>query len=83
MVYKDEIDPNLDKMIKICENSVYEAINICKPGIKISEIGCKIEEIVNKEGFYVDKYFRGHGISKHLHMLPLVTHNKNNDDLIL
>lgn len=34
--------------------------------------------IAEKEGFFVDEYFGGHGIGKYLHMKPLITHCKNN-----
>lgn len=70
-------------MIKCCENSVYEAINICKPGVTFSKIGEKITEVAHKEGFHVDEYFCGHGISKHLHMKPLIQHCINNNSLLM
>lgn len=37
-----------------------------------------ISNIAEKEGFYVDENFGGHGIGKSLHMKPLILHSRNN-----
>ena len=36
-----------------------------------------IRQIAEKEGFYVDENFGGHGIGKSLHMKPLILHSLN------
>jgi len=43
MVYKGNIDPKSKKLIETVEKATYEAIEICKPGKKLCEIGKKIE----------------------------------------
>ena len=36
--------------------------------------------IANKEGFFVDNLFCGHGIGDYLHCKPTIVHNKNNSN---
>lgn len=42
-----------------------------------------IRDIAWKEGFYVDENFCGHGIGKHMHMLPQIIHTYNNSREII
>ena len=83
MVSIGKISPIKKKLIEVTKKSLELGISICKPNIKISEIGKIIENYVKKEGFYICKEFSGHGIGKSIHMLPIVKHYNNNDDLIL
>ena len=55
-----------------------KAIDICKPGVKISEIGNVIGEYIEQEGFSVVRNYIGHGIGKLFHTFPNVLHYKNN-----
>jgi len=83
MVSLGKISPLKKKLIEVTKKSLYLGISICKPNIKISEIGKIIENYVKKEGFFICKEFCGHGIGKSIHMLPVIKHYNNNDDLIL
>ena len=83
MVSIGKISPLKKKLIEVTKKSLYLGISICKPNIKISEIGKIIENYVKKEGFFICKEFCGHGIGSSIHMLPIVKHYNNNDDLIL
>ena len=83
MVSIGKINPLKKKLIEVTKKSLYLGISICKPNIKISEIGKIIENYVKKEGFFICKEFCGHGIGSSIHMLPIVKHYNNNDDLIL
>lgn len=58
-------------------------IDACKVGNKFSLIGQKISEVAQNEGFFVDEYFCGHGIGKFLHMKPLISHNINEESLVM
>ena len=56
-----------------------KAIDICKPGVKISEIGNVIGEYIEQEGFSVVRNYIGHGIGKLFHTFPNVLHYKKNN----
>jgi len=75
---------DIKKLIRVTRECMYKAINMCKPGVKISKIGEIIEEHASKFSYTVCNEFCGHGVGKELHMKPLVRHNNNdfNDDIM-
>ena len=64
-------------LVKATYNCMNMAIDICKPGVKFSEIGEIIEDYIKKEGFSVVKSYTGHGICKLFHTIPTIYHFKN------
>ena len=68
-----------NNLIDTTYNSMMNAIKILKPGIKLGDIGHKIQSFVEEKGFSVVKDFCGHGISTVFHEAPNVLHygNKN------
>eukprot|EP01035_Chromulina_nebulosa_P017924 gene17924-23545_t len=78
-----EGDSNLEHLIKTTQQALDNAIEICKPGAKLSDIGKTIENFANENNFQVIHEFCGHGTGKYLHMLPFVCHYNNTDDLKL
>ena len=73
------VDKKGKKLVEKTYNSLMKAIDICKPGVKISEIGNVIGEYIEQEGFSVVKNYIGHGIGKLFHTLPNVLHYKKNN----
>ena len=73
------VDKKGKKLVEKTYNSLMKAIDICKPGVKISEIGNVIGEYIEQEGFSVVKNYIGHGIGKLFHTLPSVLHYKKNN----
>ncbi|AKC60436.1 type I methionyl aminopeptidase [Blochmannia endosymbiont of Camponotus (Colobopsis) obliquus] len=71
------------KLCKITEKSLYAAIFIIKPGIRLREIGKTIQQIIEKEKFSVVREYCGHGIGKNFHEEPQVLHYDNHDDSII
>ena len=57
-----------------------EAIKICKPGVRYSEIGGVIEDYVTERGFDTSRQFIGHGIGRAFHTIPNVFHHHNNQN---
>ena len=53
------------------------AVDMCKPGVKYSEIGGVIEDIASAKGFSSVKEFCGHGVGRLFHTTPSVLHYKN------
>ena len=55
---------------------MFVGIDQCKPGVQFSKIGETIQDYANAHGYHVNEEFGGHGIAHHLHMPPLVHHQK-------
>lgn len=62
------------ELVDITYNSMMNAISICKPGLKLSEIGKIIQTMCEREGFSVVRDFCGHGTGKIFHDEPQVLH---------
>ena len=73
-----KVDNKGKKLVETTYNSLMKAIEICKPGVKFSEIGNVIGEYAEGEGFSVVRNFQGHGIGKLFHTLPNVPHYRKN-----
>ena len=73
-----KVDNKGKKLVEATYNSLMKAIDICKPGVKFSEIGNVIGEYIEKEGYGVVRNYMGHGICKLFHTLPNVPHYKKN-----
>ena len=73
------------ELVDITYNSMMNAISICRPGVKLSEIGKIIQTMCEKEGFSVVRDFCGHGTGKIFHDAPQVLHyySEENDKVIL
>ena len=63
-----------NNLIDTTYEAMMKAIRILKPGIKLGDIGCKIQTYVEKKGFSVVRDFCGHGISNVFHEAPNVLH---------
>ena len=72
-----KVHPEIHKLSKITRESMFVAIEACKPGMKFSQIGELITDYAESFGYFVNEEFGGHGIAHHLHMAPLVHHNRN------
>lgn len=66
-------------LLKHTEKSLYEAIDIIKPGVKIGDIGNVIAAYAKKHKLSVIKELAGHGVGKELHEEPMIPNygNKN------
>jgi len=63
-----------NNLIDATYESMIGAIRILKPGLKLGDIGHKIQSYVEDKGFSVVKDFCGHGISKVFHEPPNILH---------
>lgn len=57
-------------LLEHTEKSLYEGLNVIKPGMKIGDIGYAIEQYALKHKLGVVKELVGHGVGKHLHESP-------------
>jgi len=61
-----------EKLITVTEKALAEAINVLRPGGRLSDIGAAIEGTVKKAGFQVIKNLTGHGVGFELHEDPTI-----------
>ena len=74
-----EIDNDKKKLLEYTEASLFEGLNMVKPGNKIGDIGYAIETYAKAHNLGVVKELVGHGVGKNLHEQPDVPNygNKN------
>ena len=60
------------RLIRVTEESFYEAIKVAKPNNRVGDIGNAVENFVISNGFSVVKDYVGHGVGPHLHEDPEV-----------
>ena len=69
-----EISVKAKNLIDATYESLMNAIQILRPGIKLGDIGYEIQSLVEPRGFTVVRDFCGHGISNTFHEPPNVLH---------
>ncbi|NDE63579.1 MAG: methionyl aminopeptidase [Chlamydiae bacterium] len=65
------------RVVQASYESLKTAINICKPGAKLSQIGFQIQSVANSLGCSVVHQFVGHGIGCQFHEEPAIYHYAN------
>ncbi len=69
-----EISVKAKNLIDATYQSLMNAIEILKPGVKLGDIGHEIQTYVEEKGFSVVRDFCGHGISNIFHEPPNILH---------
>jgi len=65
------VDPEDQKLMDVCEESMWHGIAAGKNGAKLSDIGSAIEEYINSQGKYgILREYGGHGIGTEMHQEP-------------
>ncbi len=65
-----KISDEINKLLKVTENALYQGIRQAKVGNRLSDISYAIQSHVEKNGFSVVRALVGHGIGRHLHEDP-------------
>lgn len=60
------------KLLRVTDESLYKAIEMVKPGGRVSDIGHAVQAHVEAHGFSVVREFVGHGIGQQMHEDPQV-----------
>jgi methionyl aminopeptidase len=68
----DGILPELAKLLKVTEQSLYLGIEAARVGNTIGDVGSAVQQLVEANGFSVVREFVGHGIGTRLHEDPQV-----------
>lgn len=67
-----EISDEAKALMKSTEESLYLAIDMAKPGVRLGDIGHAIQKHNEDKGYSIVKQFVGHGVGKNLHEDPEV-----------
>jgi methionyl aminopeptidase len=68
------IDARSHRLVRVTAECLDRAIDVVRPGARVSEIGRAIEMHARAEGFFVVRAFVGHGIGEVFHGPPQVPH---------
>ena len=68
-----------ERLCKVTQDSLYLALKMVKPGIRLRTIGAAIQKFVEAEGFSVVREYCGHGIGRVFHEEPQVLHYDADD----
>jgi methionyl aminopeptidase len=68
----DQISGELQKLLKVTEDSLYRGIEAARVGNTVGDVGAAVQELVEANGFSVVREFVGHGIGTRLHEEPQV-----------
>lgn len=67
-----EISTEAKQFMDTCQQALYQAIKMIKPGVKTGDIGHTIQTFVEDKGYHIFKDLIGHGIGKKLWEEPQV-----------
>ncbi|MCF6147229.1 MAG: type I methionyl aminopeptidase [Candidatus Kuenenia sp.] len=67
-----KISKEAERLLEVCEKSLYLAISVIKSNEKLSLISRTIQDFVEKNGFSVVRNYTGHGIGRSMHEDPQV-----------
>ncbi|URJ30106.1 type I methionyl aminopeptidase [Blochmannia endosymbiont of Camponotus sp.] len=70
-------------LCQVTQKSLYLAINMIKPGIRLKSIGQSIQRFVEKQNFSIVREYCGHGIGKFFHEAPHVLHYDADDEGVI
>ncbi|AAZ40909.1 methionine aminopeptidase [Candidatus Blochmanniella pennsylvanica str. BPEN] len=71
------------RLCKITQESLYLAIRMIRPGIRLKKIGQSIQRFVESQNFSIVREYCGHGIGKFFHEAPHVLHYDADDEGVI
>jgi len=69
-----EVSPVAGKLLDVTRESLFKAVEQCRPGNHLGDIGAAVQQHVEAGGFSVVRSLVGHGIGREMHEEPQV-HN--------
>lgn len=78
-----ETTPRSQELVNVTQESLYNAIKVCRPGAKFSEIGNAIAKTVRPHSFSIVREYIGHGVGDEFHTAPEVLHYPNSGTEIM
>jgi methionyl aminopeptidase len=62
-----EVDPAAQELLKVSEASLDAALDECRPGNHLGDVGHAVEQTAVSGGFSIVREYAGHGIGRRLH----------------
>lgn len=75
-----EASLEIEELVNNTRKSLYEGLSVIKDGVRISDIGRKIEDFANKNNLGVVRELVGHGVGMSIHEMPDVPNYYTNDN---
>jgi len=66
------VDPEVERLLRVTEQSLLDAIQLATPGRRLGDVCASIEAQVVKNGYSVVREFVGHGVGRTLHEEPQI-----------
>jgi methionyl aminopeptidase len=66
------VKPEFEKLMRVTRESLDRAIEMARPGNRLSDVGSAVQQWVEQNGFSVVREFVGHGIGTRMHEEPSV-----------
>ena len=67
-----EIDARARELLKVAEAALYAAVERCRPGNRLGDVGHAVEEVATDADFAVIREYVGHGVGRALHEDPQI-----------
>ncbi|TBR43445.1 type I methionyl aminopeptidase [Marinomonas agarivorans] len=74
MFFVGEPAPHVQRLCRVTQESLYLAIKMVKPGVRIGDIGAAIAAYAHKHNYSVVEEYCGHGLGTTFHGEPQVPH---------
>jgi len=66
------IPPEIADLLKVTEESLNAAIEQCRPGNRLGDVGHAVQEVAEAAGYSIVREYVGHGVGRNLHEEPQV-----------
>ncbi|MDP5029497.1 MAG: type I methionyl aminopeptidase [Paraglaciecola sp.] len=63
-----------ERLIRVTQESLYKAIRLVKPGVRLGDIGHVIQQYAESHNYTIVREYCGHGIGANFHEDPQVVH---------
>ncbi|MCH5585959.1 type I methionyl aminopeptidase [Shimazuella sp. AN120528] len=66
------ISPEVSRLLAVTEASLFEGLKVLKAGIRLGDMGSRIQAVAEDAGFSIVQEYAGHGIGRELHEQPTI-----------
>jgi methionyl aminopeptidase len=67
-----DVDPKAAELLKVTEASLDAALEQCKPGNRLGDVGFAVQNVAEPAGFSIVREYAGHGVGRALHEEPSI-----------
>jgi methionyl aminopeptidase len=67
-----DVDPTAAELLKVTEASLDAALEQCKPGNRLGDVGYAVQQVAEPAGFSIVREYAGHGVGRALHEEPSI-----------